>query len=92
MTRPEFIEFVAQLCEEFGGSITSWVRTKKRNTMVGGHPRSRHMTGFGVDVVLDEETSIPAFRDAAYALGLSVLDEGDHLHIQPFGSVGRLPT
>lgn len=92
MTRPEFIESVAQLCVEFGGSVTSWIRTMKRNTIVGGHPRSRHMTGFGVDVVLDEESHIPAFRDAAYQLGLSVLDEGDHLHIQPFGPTGRLPT
>jgi len=98
MTRQEFSDSMASLCEKHGGSVTSWIRSKKHNAKVGGKSNSRHLTGFGMDVVLDADedgiagndaTAIKAFQEDAYSLGIFALDEGDHIHCQPRGPWGR---
>lgn len=99
MTRADFTEIIAGLCEAHGGSVTSWIRSRKHNAKVGGKPASRHQTGFGIDVVLDadedgnpanDELAILAFVQAADALGIRAIDEGDHIHCQPIGPWGRV--
>lgn len=63
-------------------SVTSWGRTEKRNTLVKGHPASRHMDWLAVDVVLDHPEEHHGLMEDAMALSLKALNEGDHIHIQ----------
>lgn len=77
-----FIESVLRLALEHRASVTSWVRTTKRNTEVGGHPASQHLTGTAVDLVLDDFTRKEELLKAARKLNLIAIDEGDHIHIQ----------
>ena len=42
MDVPTFIDVVMTLRMRHMFSVTSWLRTPKRNKMVGGHPNSRH--------------------------------------------------
>lgn len=93
MTRPEFLEAVLLIVEAHSGSVTSGMRSRARNTAVGGHPRSRHLTGYALDVVLDvmDDTHITAFIDALRGVGALGINEGDHVHVQPLGPWGR-PT
>lgn len=65
-----------------GGSVTSWIRSEKRNRDVGGAPGSLHTYGLAVDVVFDDVTdklrAMIQFRRA----GLYALQESDHVHVQ----------
>lgn len=63
-------------------SVTSWLRSAKRNAQVGGVGDSRHLLGLAVDVVLDDAGNRDFFTNEAKRLGLQVIDEGDHLHVQ----------
>lgn len=73
---------VLAMCEICGGSITSTLRTVFRNVLVGGHPKSRHLTGDAVDVVLDDVKDVKALMQLVKEGGYYALDEGDHIHIQ----------
>lgn len=89
MTIAEFVTIVCKICFEYNCSVTSWIRTTKRNAAVGGHSRSRHMTGYGIDLVPDNWDDADAIVQKAHQSGLSALNEGDHIHIQTSGAVGR---
>lgn len=78
----EFAEKIFHLAAAFSFSVTSWIRSAARNKAVGGVADSRHLVGLAVDVVLDEGQEKAAFLKAAGSLGLQVIDEGDHLHVQ----------
>ena len=83
MTNPlEFLEIILSLRSHFSFSVTSWLRTPTRNTAVGGHPNSKHLTGLAVDVVLDPGQDKEAFKAEVVARMLTAVDEGDHIHIQ----------
>jgi hypothetical protein len=82
MTRSEFLERVNSLHAQFQFSETSGWRTAKRNKMVGGMPTSKHLNGFAVDCVLDDPAHANDFKVAIKAVGLSFLDEKDHIHVQ----------
>ena len=82
MNRREFIDLVTMLCLVHRGSMTSYVRTIARNAIVGGHEHSKHLVGLAVDVVLDRKEDQGEFTLAAQRLGLRVIDEDDHLHVQ----------
>ena len=66
----------------FPASITSWYRSPKRNKRVGGAASSMHLLGLAVDVVLDSREDVNSFTLLAKRMGLWVLDEQDHIHIQ----------
>lgn len=72
------IRFLAMV---FPLSVTSWIRSRKRNVEVGGAANSFHLLGLAVDVVLDNGIEKPAFIQSAVNLGLHVIDETDHLHV-----------
>lgn len=88
-TLDDFLAAVVFLCRTFDGSVTSWIRTPKRNREKGGVPASRHQSGFAVDVVLDAmsgphnsaadldalDQAIDSFRAEATRMGLRVLEE-----------------
>jgi peptidase M15-like protein len=63
-------------------SVTSWIRSRKHNTAVGGVPTSRHLLGLAVDVVIDPGADSTDFTLLASQLGLEVIPEGDHFHLQ----------
>lgn len=83
MTRNEFVEAVMIFCELAGGSVTSWKRTLIHNTSVGGVSNSAHLYGLGVDIVYDTPQLLPTIMERARRLGLKVIRENDHDHVQP---------
>jgi uncharacterized protein YcbK (DUF882 family) len=84
MKRERFWDLVCSLCDEFDGSITSGLRSERRNANVGGAKNSRHLRGFAADVVLDDWSKKAQFTKTARELGLRVIDEvatRHHLHV-----------
>jgi hypothetical protein len=77
-----FADKVLALCLIFDCSETSGFRTEKRNELVGGAPNSRHLVGLGRDIVPDDPSRTDDVCQAARRLGLWVLVEGDHIHLQ----------
>lgn len=82
----EFALAVYRYCVRVHGSVTSWVRTPNRNSAVGGVMRSHHLSGLAVDVVLDEPLTHKIATDARHKLaadlGLRLVIEGDHDHLE----------
>jgi uncharacterized protein YcbK (DUF882 family) len=78
----DFIDKIMALYIETPFSVTSWIRTKKRNNTVGGNSSSYHKLGLAVDIVCDYEEDITTLINNAKRLGLGVCKEGDHKHIQ----------
>lgn len=72
---------VVLLRKDYEFSVTSWWRTEKRNNAVGGLPKSLHIKGLAVDIVLDSTANKAEFEKDANEIGLYVYDEGDHLHL-----------
>lgn len=68
-------------------SATSWFRTTERNAAVGGHPESAHLVGLAIDV-----PPSPRMAEVSRSLGLWVVEEGDHTHVQawPPGVTGSV--
>lgn len=85
MTVGEFAEAVAMYCLLHGGSITSWGRSTKHNKDVGGVPGSPHRFWRGADVVYDDPATMadPLAIEYARRLGIKIVQEGDHHHLQP---------
>ena len=80
----EFTQNVVTLALKYNLSITSWGRTRARNTLVGGVANSYHLIWLGVDLVFDGVTSKNVdFEKDANVVGLVALWEGDHYHLQP---------
>ena len=77
-----FLILVHTLCSIYSCSVTSWIRTPKRNAKVGGAPGSRHLLGMACDLVPDDPLEKPAIIAAARRVGLDAIDEGDHIHIE----------
>ena len=75
-------ECIICLAAEFDLSVTSWIRSKKRNAAKGGSEDSSHTNACAVDIVLDNTSDISAFTKKAERLGLYVFKESDHLHVR----------
>ena len=75
------LDIVRYVCLTEGCSVTSWIRTPKRNKRVGGVPHSKHLSGLAVDLVPDSRDWKPIIH-AFRIRGLKVLVENDHLHVQ----------
>lgn len=78
----DFIYLIGLLRRKYAFSVTSWFRTEKRNSLVGGKPNSHHISGRAVDIVLDDEKEKDAFLQEASALGLVAINEYNHIHVQ----------
>lgn len=87
MTIDEFAEAAAQYCYMMRASVTSWGRSEKHNEQVGGVKNSAHRYFRGLDVVYDDPMLLaqdPSPRiETAARLGLKLIAEGDHDHLQP---------
>ena len=80
----EFAAAIAVYGLLMDASATSWGRTREHNAAVGGVGTSAHRFWLGVDVVYDH--GLPQLEGArAYAerLGLKLIREVDHDHLQP---------
>ena len=66
-----------------GATLTSWYRSPADNQRVGGEPRSQHLLGLAADIVFPTIVKASAMRSLR-AQGLTVLDEGDHVHVQAY--------
>jgi hypothetical protein len=80
-----FAARVAAYCYATRGSVTSWLRTADRNLAVGGVANSLHRVGLAMDVVHDGPVDVVFADRMADALGLVVIREADHDHLQPKG-------
>lgn len=78
-----FAQQVIDYVSHFHGSVTSWIRTPEHNRAVGGVETSPHIFGLGADVVYDAVPELAAAQAFAAALGLHVVREHDHDHLQP---------
>ena len=83
MTANAFAELLRAYCLSVGASVTSWGRTLRRNAEVGGVPHSPHLSWVGADVVYDAPIPIEQREAFAEALGLRLIAEADHDHLQP---------
>src|SRR5688572_15015308 len=83
MTRAEFNDAADTYCAIFAASQTSGQRTIKHNKAVGGVPNSAHLFGLARDVVYDTPPDKDMRVSMGARLGLRVIVEGDHDHIQP---------
>lgn len=86
MNRAAFLENVYILGLKYGASVTSWFRSDIHNAAVGGVAHSAHRFGLGIDLVFDAPRSPERdalFVEDARRLGIKVIVEGDHLHLQP---------
>lgn len=85
MNAVDFAHNLITLGLRFRISVTSWGRTTARNKAVGGAGTSRHLDWCGADVVLDihDAAQKQQLTVAAAKLGLKVIDEKDHIHLQP---------
>lgn len=78
------------------GTVTasSWWRSREENAQVRGDPHSQHLLGLALDVVRTgaEPVLVDEMIRKLRGLGLTVVDEGDHIHVQMFraGIVGPL--
>ena len=83
MSPHEFLDARMALAAAFEFRETSGHRSPTSNKRLGGVEHSPHLFFLAVDVILDETADLPAFLDDAHRLGLMVIDEKDHLHLQP---------
>ena len=89
LTIGEFCQKISRLCFTHHCSVTSWIRTILRNKTVWGHPKSRHLTGYGIDLVPDDWGTVDALMKDVRELGFLAINEGDHIHVQSIGVAGR---
>lgn len=79
----QFRQAVLTYCARFEASETSGRRTTKHNKLVGGVEHSAHLYGLASDVVYDDLPPEAARLEGGRRLGLRVIPEGSHDHLQP---------
>lgn len=80
-----FIDKVLVLAIKHRFSVTSWIRTNKRNMEVKGDTKSFHLLGLAVDGVLDNPIDLPVLIKDAKRLGLEVIPGQGFFHLEPIG-------
>jgi hypothetical protein len=86
MTPDAFAAALMAYCMATSASVTSWGRTRSHNVAVGSTtPDSAHLIWTGADVVYDypAEPAGSVRESLAHRLGLMLIHEGDHDHVQP---------
>jgi len=83
MTLPEFRLACFVYCCIAHASETQGYRTGAHNVKVGGVAHSPHRFGFGDDVVYDDDAPVLDRVETARRLGLRLVPEADHDHLQP---------
>lgn len=73
----------AQQFSALGIPVSSTVRTADRNRQVGGVGNSYHLTGEALDIAPQNPQQKQQARQFWEGRGYQVIDEGDHLHVEP---------
>lgn len=88
-TNDEYVNLLScvfEVCEQFNGSVTSWIRTPARNAKVGGLVTSHHINGGALDVAYDNgPPSEEEVRAVCNKYGIRLVREaagGAHDHFQ----------
>lgn len=78
-----FVITIYKICLKHKCSTTSWIRTIKRNNLVGGAKNSKHLIALGIDLVPDSwpEVDKLLLLDIKKC-GFFYLIEKDHIHVQ----------
>lgn len=82
MTPAEFLDALRAYCAATSGSVTSYGRTPKHNHAVGGVAASAHLLWLAADVVYDPGTDRATRGPLAERVGLVLIIEDDHDHLQ----------
>jgi hypothetical protein len=69
-----------------GLQVTSGPRTPEHNAEVGGVANSYHLTNQARDIVPRSPQEADQVRQWAAQNGMEVINEGDHLHVEPRGN------
>lgn len=80
-------QLFAALSQKYGIQPTSVTRTPQHNREVGGVANSYHLNGQAADYIVPQQHKAQFAADAR-ANGYEVIDEGDHIHIEPAGQRG----
>lgn len=83
MSLHAFVDALVTYCALTRGSVTSWGRTTLHNMNEGGVAYSGHRFWLAADVVYDEPPPPADRKELGRRLGLRVLPENDHDHLQP---------
>lgn len=88
------LSMVDGLLEQTGGQVTSRTRTAERNAEVGGVGDSYHLTGQARDAIPPRGMSTAQYAATLKQNlpGWDVIDEGDHVHIEPGPAMGARKT
>jgi hypothetical protein len=82
VTPDEFATAAREYCQTLGGSVTSWGRTPQHSIAVGGFADDPHTRWTGADVVYDTLPPLAQATAVAARLGLQVIREPSHDHLQ----------
>jgi len=83
MTFTDYADIVRTGGMRYGGSVISWGRSPKRNTMVGGHKDSFHMSWLATDIVFDDILGMDSATKFYQRMGLHTKKNGPlTLHVQ----------
>jgi hypothetical protein len=84
MTIGDFCGTIAPLIFESGGSVSSWIRSKKFNdSLAGSVQESWHLVGLAVDVhSFRDAMSKSLFMRRCRRKHFDVVDEGTHVHVE----------
>ncbi len=83
VTPHQFLDSLIQFIAVCGGRVTSYGRDWEGNRHVGGVERSAHLVWLAADVAYTTRLPLEARREWAERLGLRLLEEPDHDHLQP---------
>ena len=81
-TELAFARTILVLAGNYQFSVTSWGRTNAHNARVGGVINSRHLEWLAVDCVCESVDEYLRLTQGAELLGLQVIAEKDHIHLQ----------
>jgi len=84
---PAFVQVVTAAAPP-GTGLSSWWRSPRENSRVGGATDSQHLWAAAADLVGDNRAITAAMRRA----GLVAVDSGTHVHVQawPAGAARRI--
>lgn len=90
-----YAAFFAALARAHSGlpapRVTSYWRDAGHNAEVGGQGASQHLIGTAMDLVYPSWSAKSAAMNAMRRIGLIVVDEGDHVHVQAWSAGTATP-
>ncbi len=83
MLPEDFFAKLRAYCDHFAASVTSYGRTPAHNRAVGGVTNSPHLAWLAADLVYDTRPDELDATDFATLIGIRLIREQSHDHLQP---------